>query len=362
MRWNRSIFRSGRRRRLGQPVGDAVVAADLVEQHLPALAEPVGELLAIVGEHLLRHPEPEPAPAANARHTARPVARSTTRADHAEPGMVIDPGHDLGLPHHPGGRRRPARPRRRCRAATAASAPAAPTADTSPAAVSVSAAAPGPCRIRIRLIVAVAGTVSPAGGCLQQLHPDPLRTPPRMLPPHLRHRDPHRLRRGMRTRLRPMGPVRQPGRHPPGRYRASQACSDCRDTPTAAATSVTCAPPSTARTASNRCSTIDNTTRAIPALPRRRHHDTAPQDGPDTTRRCQASADTRLSTITRDRTSRLVSTVDSGSDQSRRRDAPRGRSACPRFTAGRLRQAFRTAVDQVISSAVDTRLGIASGN
>jgi hypothetical protein len=28
-------------------VSDAVVAADLVEQHLPALPEPVGELLAI---------------------------------------------------------------------------------------------------------------------------------------------------------------------------------------------------------------------------------------------------------------------------------------------------------------------------
>jgi hypothetical protein len=37
----------GRRRRLSQPVSDAVVAADLVEQHLPALPEPVGELLAI---------------------------------------------------------------------------------------------------------------------------------------------------------------------------------------------------------------------------------------------------------------------------------------------------------------------------
>lgn len=37
----------GRRRRLGQPVRDRVVAADLVEQHLTALTEAVGELLAI---------------------------------------------------------------------------------------------------------------------------------------------------------------------------------------------------------------------------------------------------------------------------------------------------------------------------
>ena len=62
-RWNRSIFpvvvgEPG----LGQPVGDAVVPADPVEQHLPALAEPVGELLAIVGEHLLRAPRTRAAP------------------------------------------------------------------------------------------------------------------------------------------------------------------------------------------------------------------------------------------------------------------------------------------------------------
>jgi hypothetical protein len=36
-----------RRFRFGEPMGDAVVAADLVEQHLALLAEPVGELLAV---------------------------------------------------------------------------------------------------------------------------------------------------------------------------------------------------------------------------------------------------------------------------------------------------------------------------
>ena len=34
----------------------------------------------------------------NAEHTARAVARSTTVAYHAVPGMVIDPGDDLALP------------------------------------------------------------------------------------------------------------------------------------------------------------------------------------------------------------------------------------------------------------------------
>jgi hypothetical protein len=36
--------------RLGQPLGDGVVAADPVEQHLSAAAEAGGELLAVVGE------------------------------------------------------------------------------------------------------------------------------------------------------------------------------------------------------------------------------------------------------------------------------------------------------------------------
>jgi hypothetical protein len=44
----------------------------------------------------------------------------------------------------------------------------------------------------------------------QQLKPDPARTPPRMLPPHLGHRDLHHLSSLMRTRLRPMRTIRQP--------------------------------------------------------------------------------------------------------------------------------------------------------
>jgi hypothetical protein len=38
---------------------DRVLAADLVEQHLPALPEAVGELLVVVGQDLLGHPEPD---------------------------------------------------------------------------------------------------------------------------------------------------------------------------------------------------------------------------------------------------------------------------------------------------------------
>jgi hypothetical protein len=43
----------GRAGGLGEAVGDAVVAADPVEQDLAAAAEAVGELLAVVGEDLV---------------------------------------------------------------------------------------------------------------------------------------------------------------------------------------------------------------------------------------------------------------------------------------------------------------------
>lgn len=42
--------RRGRRGRLGKPMHDAVLPADPVEEHLAAVAEPVGELLAVVGK------------------------------------------------------------------------------------------------------------------------------------------------------------------------------------------------------------------------------------------------------------------------------------------------------------------------
>jgi hypothetical protein len=41
---------------LGEPVGDAIVPADPVEQHFGAFAEAIGELFAIVREHFLGHP------------------------------------------------------------------------------------------------------------------------------------------------------------------------------------------------------------------------------------------------------------------------------------------------------------------
>jgi len=88
--------RRGRRARLSQPVGDAVVAADAVEQHLPALAEPVGELLAVVRQHLLRHPEGLQRRREGQAH--RPPGRTSHHLRyHAVAGMVVDPGDDLRL-------------------------------------------------------------------------------------------------------------------------------------------------------------------------------------------------------------------------------------------------------------------------
>ena len=58
VRWNRSTFPvGGRRPGLGQPVGDPVLPADPVEQHLHRrLVEPAGEHLPVVGQDLLGHP------------------------------------------------------------------------------------------------------------------------------------------------------------------------------------------------------------------------------------------------------------------------------------------------------------------
>jgi hypothetical protein len=91
----------GRRRGvdLGQPVGDAVLPADLVKQHLhwhAGFVEPAGEHLAVVGQHFLGHPVN--AHCIHERQAHRPGGGPHDRlGNDAEPGMVIDPGHDLHL-------------------------------------------------------------------------------------------------------------------------------------------------------------------------------------------------------------------------------------------------------------------------
>lgn len=129
-----------------------------------------------------------------------------------------------------------------------------------------------PCRIKIRLIVRSAGRPSaatasatagaspsrcsssrirraPHRGCARRISTTATSTPA----PDLRGEFAGRRDRSARPPI------------PSARYRPSQVCTDCRETPHPSATSVTVAPASTARTASNRCSTTDNTTNANPA-------------------------------------------------------------------------------------------------
>ena len=82
----------------GQPVGDAVLPQDPLEQHLgrAGLAKPAGELLTVIGQDLLRHP------VASQRRRQPPAHRPAGRSHHdlrahAIARVVIDPGQHLDL-------------------------------------------------------------------------------------------------------------------------------------------------------------------------------------------------------------------------------------------------------------------------
>ncbi len=89
----------GGRTRLGAPLGDAVLPADPLEEHLDRLRAIVasGELPAVVGQYLRGHPIA--AHRLGERLTHRPPRR---RGDHGrgddEPRVVIDAGDQLALP------------------------------------------------------------------------------------------------------------------------------------------------------------------------------------------------------------------------------------------------------------------------
>ena len=89
----------GRRVDLREPVRDPILPADPVKQHLhrhARLVEPAGEHLPVVGQHFPG--DPVDTHRFHKRQAHRPSRGPPhRRGDHAEPGMVIDPGHDLYL-------------------------------------------------------------------------------------------------------------------------------------------------------------------------------------------------------------------------------------------------------------------------
>src|SRR6266498_209185 len=90
--------RRGRRAHRGQPLGDPVLPQDPLEQHLgrARLAEPTSELLAVVGQQLLRHPIAPQRRHQRPAHRPASRPRQHRRAD-AVARVVVHPGQHLGL-------------------------------------------------------------------------------------------------------------------------------------------------------------------------------------------------------------------------------------------------------------------------
>src|SRR4051794_14270437 len=83
----------GRRAGLGEPVRDAVAAADLVEEHLAAASEAIGGLLAVICEHLLRRAIA--LQRLREGHADRAAGRALDDAGkHAIARVIIDAGDD----------------------------------------------------------------------------------------------------------------------------------------------------------------------------------------------------------------------------------------------------------------------------
>jgi hypothetical protein len=158
------------------------------------------------------------------------------------------------------------------------------------------------CRVNIRSIVARESTATPTGGFRSnssRARFDPHRGcgPPQLCDSHLHHsRKVTRARQGAATDS-------QTPPHP-DHIRPTQACTDCRDTQPALPS-----PPPTPRTTPpashpTHYSTTDDMTSANLSLPRSDAHGTSPMRITD--HRPTSSGDTRLSSITRHRTTSNV--------------------------------------------------------
>jgi hypothetical protein len=189
---------------LGEPVGDAVLSADPVEQHLAALAESVGELFAVVGEDLLRYP----VVGHRFREGGADRTAGSPRYDlggNGEAGAVVHAGDHLRL--HPTGQHD---------AADDVHLPQLHGFLTLPALVVLAlAAALGGFDKPVPGQDPIDGHSGrdPAGAAVAaQLELDPAGTPARMCPAQLAHRGLHLGRCLVCARVRSTGPVFQPGR------------------------------------------------------------------------------------------------------------------------------------------------------
>jgi hypothetical protein len=86
----------GRGGGLGEAVHDAVVPADPIKQHLATAPEPGRELFAVVCEDFVGDPVTLQRPGEREAHGPARGPHAGV-GDDAEPGVVIDPGHDLDL-------------------------------------------------------------------------------------------------------------------------------------------------------------------------------------------------------------------------------------------------------------------------
>ena len=183
-------------------VHDAVLAADAVEEHLDRRGgEPAGEHLAVVSEDLLRD-------TVSAQRLSQPVADLLRRLAghqvraHAEPRVIIDAGQCLGAGAV--GEREPAHDVHLPQLHRRTAFPAFPLAIARTPRRRVDQVQPNQRPVGRRLRHRRSDTT------LAQLKTQPARTPRRMRQPQLHQRHLDRRRHLMRTRPRPMRPVRQP--------------------------------------------------------------------------------------------------------------------------------------------------------
>jgi hypothetical protein len=202
-RWNRSILPvvvgeyGG-----GQPMLDAVLPADPVEEHLHILdPEPASEHLAVIGEHFMRHPMSAHRRGERLTHRPRRRPRHQRGAD-TKPRVIIDPGQRLQLgPIHQG---------------DSADHIELPQLHRRPAFPTPPLLRPTPPRARRDQPVAHQRPIDPrprrqrTQPRLRGFMDQPTRTPPRMSSPPLQHLRHHFRWHLMRTPGRAMRTIRQP--------------------------------------------------------------------------------------------------------------------------------------------------------